>query len=59
MDEVDKIHNVYHAQAMLCHVGLLETLCFQSIVINEYWTLEGDTLSVLNLNHTNPKPKVK
>ena len=59
MNEVDKISNVYHAQAMLCRIGMLETLCFQSIVINEYWTLEGDTLSVLNLNSTNTKTKIK
>jgi len=55
MNEVDKIHNVYHTQSMLCRVGLLETLCFRSIAINEYWTLEGDILSVLNLNHSNIK----
>lgn len=47
--EVDKIHNVYHAQAMLCRIGLLETLCFQSISIDEYWILIGDDLSDLRL----------
>jgi len=49
MNEVDKIGNVYYAQAMLYRVGLLETLCFQSISIDEHWTLIGDDLSDLRL----------